>query len=204
MYLQLLCALYRFQPPMGLHSELPAAGPWTGHGAVCSGGPRSHCQKWLCGAIHCTIHQPTNRCIEKPMQIINQSLLWHAVCNLLFFSQVIDMFIYWRQVVPVCPPAHSSSMSKSPAKEYQSKLCPSVWPLLKARHDVHLNEMESCIFWQQRALKRGSEREQRKAVSPSPVLKRSNLHWATAGGKMSLIRDEEALWLSENELPQAR
>lgn len=52
-------------------------------------------------------------------------------------SQGIDMFIYWRQMVPVCPPPRSSSTSKWPAKEFPSKVCRSVWPSPKARRDVH-------------------------------------------------------------------
>lgn len=84
---------------------------------------------------------------------------------------------------PVCPPPLSSSTSKSAAEESPSKLCLSVWPLLKARHDMHLNQMKSCISWQQRALENRAlnvrrERETDPAAaarrSPRPDLKWSN------------------------------
>lgn len=81
------------------------------------------------------------------------SSLLRALCDVcaVFFSQVIDMFTYWRQMVPVCHQPHFLSMSKWAAKEFPSKLCQSEWPLTKPRHDVYLNQIENCIFWQRRA-----------------------------------------------------
>lgn len=124
---------------MGLHSELPAAGPRSGPGAVCRGGPRSRRQKWLRGAVHSSIDEPAKRCsyTSPPCTYDNTSSSWYLVCNVWHLPpQGIDMFTYWRQMVPVCLPPHSSSMSKWPAKEPPSKVCLSVWPSPKARHDV--------------------------------------------------------------------
>lgn len=127
----------------------------------------------------CSVHVP------------EESSLWHVVCNVCnFSSQGIDMFIYWKQMVPVCPPPHSSSMSKCPAKEFPSKLCPSEWqrprPRPRAKHNVQLNATESCIFWQQRGFGKEAQNVRRREKSAaasqfhSSDLKWSNLHWATS------------------------
>lgn len=85
-YLQLLCALCRFQPSLGLYSELPAAGPWAGPGAVCSGGPRSCCQKWLCGAVHFTFYKLSHRCLLRfSLQVSLHSQMFFLICVILFF-----------------------------------------------------------------------------------------------------------------------
>lgn len=177
MYLWLLCALYRFQPTVGLHAELPAAGPWAGSRTVCCGGPRSQRQKWLCGAVHFTFHKPTKRCSQKSnVHIIGHSSLWPAsgylcVYDILSSSQVIDTFICWRQTVPVCRQPHSSSMLKWPAK-CPSKRCPSVSPLQRARYDVHLNLMETCIFWKTKRFGEGALNVSRERESSAVAASR--------------------------------
>lgn len=145
-YLQLLYALCRFQPSLGLYSELPAAGPWAGPGAVCSGGPRSCCQKWLCGAVHFTFYKLSHRCLLRfSLQVSLHSQMFFLICVILFFlfllpTQVIDIFTYWRQMVLAFLLLHSLSMSKWLAEVFLSKLWLSVLPLPKAKRDTHLNK----------------------------------------------------------------
>lgn len=105
-YLQLFCALCRLQPTVGLHSELPAAGPWTGLGAVCSGGPRSCCQKRLCGPVHATFYKPSHRCLC--LHVSHVSVLHFRIfvvmCNTLFHSPRLSTCSFteggWFQPVP--------------------------------------------------------------------------------------------------------
>lgn len=65
-----------------------------------------------------------------------------TVCNLricFFFPpscQVIDTFTCWRQMAPVCLQPRSSSTSKWVAEEFQSRVCRSAWPLLKANSET--------------------------------------------------------------------
>lgn len=87
MHLQLLCALYRFQPKMGLYSKLPAASPWVGSGAICCGRSRPHRQKRLCGTVHVALHKPPHRCSRKALPHLRKvSRFSHIAFGFLFFT----------------------------------------------------------------------------------------------------------------------
>lgn len=125
------------------------------------------------------------------------------VCN--FPSQGIDMFIYWRLMVPAYPPPRSSSMSKWPAGGFQAKLCRSVWPWPKAKHDVH---QIRAVFPHNKGLwKMWGEKEGRVLPAALPVQNSSFPMYIdplpTAGKDTSFIRDEEARQLLAKEWPRA-
>lgn len=197
---------------MGLHSELPAAGPWTGPGAVCSGGPRSHCQKWLCGAVHCTFHKPTKRCLQRFLvHILKQSSLWHVVCNCAIYS----FFSGYRHVHLL----KADGSSLSPATLFiHVKITRKGVPIKTVSERMAIAKGKAwCACepngWQQRALEKElwmwAERERLLLLLPAGLAVQISSGpiytepLPSAGRKMSFIRDEEARWLLANELPQA-
>lgn len=124
--------------------------------------------------------------------------------------QGIDMFIYWRQMAPVCPPQRFSSMSKWPAKEFPSRACRSAsqWP--KARRlDAH---QKIAAFSDNKKgpsenLRRSEERKSLLPPAAPPVQNSSApiLHCDPLPGagrkkkSMPFTRDEAARWLLANE-----
>lgn len=111
LYLQLLCALYRLQPSLGLHAELPDAGSWFGPGALCSGGPRSQSKKRLCGPVHFAFHKPANRCSCTHTQTHTSISSCITIPTVAFCILIITIFLFrvstcsfiegrWLQSVP--------------------------------------------------------------------------------------------------------
>lgn len=131
-------------------------------------------------------------------------VLLHSVNYNLSF-QVIDMFTYWRQMAPVCPPQRFSSMSKWPAKASPSRACQSALPWPKARR---LDGAHQKIAAFSDGKKRGVIEKEPAAAScsPGPELKWSNFTLRSTsrcgggvGGNMPFTQYEAACWLLAND-----
>lgn len=145
---------------MGLHPELPAAGPWAGPGAVCGGGPRSHCQERLCGAVHHTLHKPTDRLSTCPF------------IESRWFQPVPRHTLHPRQSDPQRSP-HQNRVRAYRRRQTQSMTC------IRTRPKAAFSDNKG--LWRRSSECEGRERETAAASrSPNPDLKWSNLQWATS------------------------
>lgn len=213
LYLQLLCALYRLQPSLGLHAELPDAGSWSGPGALCGGGPRSQGEKRLCGPVHSAFHEPANRCwrthAQKHTFIPIVAFLHSDNCNVFLFRVSTCSLIEgrWLQSVPrnAFHPCQSDPQRSSHQERVRAHCNGQRQEALtRIRKWLHFPTTERGPL---ENLRRSEERKSLLPPAAPPVQNSSGpiLHCdplpgaGGEGGSMPFTQYEAACWLLANE-----